>query len=57
MFPDGTARQLHDPWREKLVAAKLQYENDRSEESKRECLRVLKLFADLVVRAEIPKES
>ena len=56
MFPDGAARRLHEPWRKRLVVAKLQYRADPTEENKREYLRVLKLFADLVVEAKIPHE-
>ena len=56
MLADRTMRRLHEPWREKVAIAQRQYESDRTEENKREYLRVLKLFANLVVRSEIPAQ-
>jgi hypothetical protein len=55
-FPDGVARRLHDPWREKLKEAQLRYTAARNEENRAEYLRVLKAFSDLVLRSKIPEE-
>jgi hypothetical protein len=45
------ARKL---WRQKLVAAEHQYEENRNEETCAEYRRVLKIFADLVLRNKMP---
>jgi len=53
---DPTLERLDNPWRQKVAAARLRYETDPSDKNRREYLRVLKIFADLVMRHEVPEE-
>ena len=55
-FPDGTAWRLHERWRGKLDEAQLLYLEQRNEATREEYRRVLKIFADLVIRNTLPKE-
>ena len=55
-FPDGTARQLHDRWRDE-VDAYCRYLEQRNEETRAEYLRFLRIFTDLVVRNKLRRIS
>ncbi len=56
-FPDGVARRLHEPWRDKLAQAEARYTVTRATEDRAVYLRTLRAFADLVIRNKIPDES
>ena len=55
-FPDGVARRLHKRWREMLAEAQRRYKENPNSETKAEYLRVLKQFADLVLRGKLPRD-
>jgi len=47
---------LHDRWRDKLADAQRRYKETPTEATKAEYRRVLKQFADLVLRAKLPTD-
>jgi len=55
-FPDGVARRLHERWRDKLADAQRRYQETPTKATKAEYRRVLKQFADLVVRGKVPTD-
>jgi hypothetical protein len=56
-FPDRTAIRLRKPWRERLADVQARYLENRTPENRAEVMRVLKIFAALVVRGEVPAED
>jgi hypothetical protein len=56
-FPDGVLRRLHDTWRDKLDQAHCRYSDNRTAETRAAYLKVLKTFADLVLRNQTPSDS
>jgi hypothetical protein len=51
-FSDGS--RLDDFWRAKLEEAQRRYVEDRTEESRAEYRRVLRIYANLVLRGKMP---
>jgi hypothetical protein len=56
-FPDGVALRLHERWHNKLTEAQDRYTADRNEANRSKYLKVLRIFAALVVRDEVPDEG
>lgn len=56
-FPDGVPRKSHALWREKLADAQRRYRENPNPETKAEYVRVLKAFADLVLRYKLPDQK
>lgn len=48
---------LNERWIERLALALTRYQQDRSPKNRAEYLRVLKTFANLAVRDQIPDED
>jgi hypothetical protein len=55
-FPDGVGRRLHERWHDKQAEAEAHYSGDRSDSNRIEYLRLLRIFAALVIRYKIPEE-
>ena len=53
--PSGQA-ELHEKWGSQLADARVRYEQERNEQARVEYLRMLQVFADLVLRNRIPEE-
>jgi hypothetical protein len=56
-FPDRTARHLLDSWREKLNQARSRFADEHTPEARAVYLKVLQVFADLVLRHQPPPDS
>jgi hypothetical protein len=54
---DDAELQLHQHWGGRLTVARKQYLEAHSETARGEYLRVLRAFADLVMRGKVPKEQ
>ena len=52
--PDGVVRRPQTFWFRKLVLTRAQYMAVPNAETKREYLRVLKAFTDLVLQSKLP---
>ena len=57
MDAESAKERLENHWRAKLEAARVQYSEAPSIETRAAYLGVLKTFADLVLRAEVPGEA
>ena len=53
--PALSTTQLEDNWRTRFNAIRLRYEIDRRPQVKAEYLRLLKQFADLILRGKMPE--
>jgi hypothetical protein len=53
-FPDGIDRREGELWRKKLTVAEQRYSENRNHENLAEFKRILKIFADLVIRNNMP---
>lgn len=55
-FPDGATLRSQDHWRDKVVEAQMRYGASQTDQNKTEYLRLLRVFADLVIKGQPPKE-
>lgn len=56
-FPDGVPRPLHDCWRDKFDDAYAHYSENPTPENRAEVMRILRIFADLMLRDKLPTNS
>jgi hypothetical protein len=54
--PDGILWRLHETWRAKVFEAEFRMKQDQNLETKAEYMRVLRIFKDLVMHGQLPRE-
>ena len=56
-FSEGRTRPLADAWRARFDDAYRRYSENPTAEARGEVMKVLRIFADLVIRDKVPPDS
>ena len=57
IFAEDPLAALQDSWRERLTEAQQRYSENRNGETRRDYLRLLRIFTDLVSNRRVPSEQ